>query len=95
MFFTNNLHRKSPMQTTHKLTALNCKNGSVVDVRLTKNQMYSLESILDRISEITAFKLSKTLVVRRSLARYAIDIKNMDRKLILEEAEIISSEYRK
>lgn len=83
------------MKTTHKLTALNCKNGSVIDVRLTNSQLRNLESVLDRISETTNLKLSKTLVVRRSLARYASDIKNMDRKLIIEEVGIISSEYRK
>lgn len=78
-----------------KLTSLNCINGTVVNVRLNRNQTDDLSTLTGILEKTLGTPLSKTLVLRRGLARYLKDISRMTKELLLEEIKIIKRSFRK
>ncbi len=78
-----------------KLTSLNCSNGTVINVRLNRSQMNGLSSLTGILEETIGTPLSKTLVLRRALARYLNDISRMTKALLLNETQIIKRSFRK
>ncbi len=78
-----------------KLTSLNCINGTVVNVRLNRNQTDDLSTLTGILEETIGTPLSKTLVLRRALARYLNDISRMTKALLLNETQIIKRSFRK
>jgi hypothetical protein len=78
-----------------KLTSLNCINGTVVNVRLNRNQTDDLSNLTGILEEALGTPLSKTLVLRRALARYLKDISRMTKELLQEEIKIIKRSFRK
>lgn len=78
-----------------KLTSLNCINGTVINVRLNRNQTDDLSTLTGILEEILGKPLSKTLVLRRALARYLLEISQMTKALLLDETKIIKRSFRK
>jgi len=78
-----------------KLTSLNCSNGTVINVRLNRSQMNDLSSLTGMLEESLGKPLSKTLVLRRALARYLLEISQMTQALLLDETKIIKRSFRK
>ncbi len=78
-----------------KLTSLNCSNGTVINVRLNRSQMNDLSSLTGILEESLGKPLSKTLILRRALARYLKEILSMTKALRLDETKIIKRNFRK
>jgi hypothetical protein len=78
-----------------KLTSLNCINGTVINVRLNRNQTDDLSTLTGILEESLGKPLSKTLVLRRALARYLLEISQMTKALLLDETKIIKRSFRK
>ena len=78
-----------------KLTSLNCINGTVINVRLNRNQTDDLSTLTGILEEILGKPLSKNLVLRRALARYLLEISQMTKALLLDETKIIKRSFRK
>jgi hypothetical protein len=57
--------------------------------------MNDLSSLTGTLEESLGKPLSKTLVLRRALARYLKEISSMTKALLLDETKIIKRSFRK
>lgn len=78
-----------------KITSLNCPNGTVVNVRLNHRQTSDLQGLSELLEETLETPISKTLVIRRALARYLRDANAMTKELLFDEGQLITTNYRK
>lgn len=78
-----------------KITSLNCPYGTVVNVRLNHRQASDLQGLSELLEGALEAPISKTLVIRRALARYLRDANTMTKELLFDEGRLITTNYRK